>query len=496
MAKLSRQQLLAQLKLPPNATLEDIKRAYRYHAKRLHPDKNPSQDTTEAFQQLQQTYRLLIKDFQQPSLTISENHVESAIDITEQVKRNQQQLAKTYGVNTPTTKSSDLSSTTATGALPLPTCQRCGQCKINLTKRQFHQVIGMLYKSRQRQVEGVWCLSCSWQLSLWYNCLNLILGWWSLPTGPWHTLKAFWHNATNGYQPDKQLELLFTLVKALYQHHDYGKAVNFAYQLLSLTPPPSRIIQQSCYRLLDNLGNPLKPALPNLFPWYWPVSHGGLILCLLILIITPWVINIALQPSYLPSEPFKIRPTPLYTDERLGLHYTLTETKLYTAANLTSPVKVLLASYHPIKVTKVIDKTWLQVIYNKKPYFAREALIGFGDAHTAKKLNCNQYPQRKPFSGELMGKQVGQQVLKLTNLFNQDAVITFYSGKQPVQKVLIDADTTTTLPHLPAGITHLSATFGKFYNQACGQFTYITGTISQNITLFGQQAELSLKPSS
>ncbi|MCX4029191.1 J domain-containing protein [Endozoicomonas sp. SM1973] len=495
MAKPSRQQLLAQLKLPPNATLEDIKRAYRYHAKRLHPDKNPSQDTTEAFQQLQQTYRLLVKDFQQTSLTLSESHDTSAVDITEQVKRNQQQLAKTYGVNTSIEKPPHLSSTASSETTILPTCQRCGQCKINLTKRQFCQVIGLLYKSRQRQVEGIWCLSCSWRLSLWYNCLNLILGWWSLPAGPWHTLKAFWYNATKSYQPKKQLELLVTLVNALYQQHDYGKAVNFAYQLLSSAPPPNRAIQHNCYRLLDNLGNPLKPPLPNLFPWYWPVSHGGLILFLLILITSPLVINIALQRSYLPSEPFKIRPTPLYTNERLGLHYTLTETKLYTAANLTSPVKVLLGSYHPIKVTKVINKTWLQVTYNNKRYFTREALIGFGNARTAKKLKCNQYPQRKPFSGELMGKQVGQQSLKLTNLFKQDTVITFYQGKHPVQKAFINASTTAVLPHLPAGITHLSATFGKFYNQACGQFTYITGTISQNITLFGQQAELSLKPS-
>ncbi|WP_163834000.1 J domain-containing protein [Spartinivicinus ruber] len=500
MAKPSRQQLLQQLELPPNASLDDVKRAYRYHAKRLHPDKNANQDTTQAFQQLQQTYRLLIKGFQHASPTTA-NQVESATSITEQVKRNQQQLAKAYGIkssktlNNQSVKAPDLSSTTATDSKQLPTCQRCGQCTINLSIRQFYRVIGLFYKTHQQQYEGIWCLGCSWKLSLWYNCINLLLGWWALPAGPWHNLKAFWHNATGGYQPEKQLSLLFAWVKTLYQQHHYGEAVNFAYQLLSLNPPPNRAIQQSCYRLLDNLGNPLKPPLPNLLPWYWPASHGALVLLLIAMIISPFFIQAALHQPYIPSEPFKIRPAPLYPKERLGRHYTLTETKLYTSPNLNSTVETLLPGFHPIQIAKVIDNVWLQVTYKQKPYFAREALIGFGDADTAKKLKCDQYPQRKPFSGELMGKQFGQQSLKLTNPSQQDVVVTFNSGKQQVQKVLIYANTTAMLTHLPAGITRLSATFGKFYNQACGQFTRITGTISQNITLFGQQAELSLKPS-
>src|SRR3546814_18856867 len=45
--------------IEPNAPLGDIRRAYRRQAKKLHPDANPSSDSTREFQRLNEAYRVL-----------------------------------------------------------------------------------------------------------------------------------------------------------------------------------------------------------------------------------------------------------------------------------------------------------------------------------------------------------------------------------------------------------------------------------------------------
>src|SRR3546814_12237359 len=47
------------LGIEPNAPLGDIRRAYRRQAKKLHPDANPSSDSTREFQRLNEAYRVL-----------------------------------------------------------------------------------------------------------------------------------------------------------------------------------------------------------------------------------------------------------------------------------------------------------------------------------------------------------------------------------------------------------------------------------------------------
>ncbi len=53
------QDFYARLGIPPNATPELIKAAYRKSAARYHPDKNPSADAATRFREVQEAYETL-----------------------------------------------------------------------------------------------------------------------------------------------------------------------------------------------------------------------------------------------------------------------------------------------------------------------------------------------------------------------------------------------------------------------------------------------------
>jgi hypothetical protein len=60
------------LGIKPNASIEQVKKAYRKRAKQFHPDKNKAEDAMEKFQLINEAYHTLLKRIEFPEISEEE----------------------------------------------------------------------------------------------------------------------------------------------------------------------------------------------------------------------------------------------------------------------------------------------------------------------------------------------------------------------------------------------------------------------------------------
>lgn len=180
------------LGVPPTASPEEIKRAFRTLARDLHPDSNPGKDTTAAFQRISQAYDTL-KD---PERRASYD-AEGARRMREEEARRQ---AYSSGAKPRSTGSG-----AKAGEAPLRAevrlCARCGRLSAQPRAVFFMAVRGLLTVTRVRRKGGIYCPRCAMRIGLGENLLNWVFGWWSLPFGPLRVLEASITNMIGGEKP-------------------------------------------------------------------------------------------------------------------------------------------------------------------------------------------------------------------------------------------------------------------------------------------------------
>lgn len=140
----------------PGATVDVIKAAYRRRAKDLHPDKNPRPDARDEFQRLSEAYH-----------TLSDAKARATYD------------------------SGRLKSPSADREPYRPVaCCTCGKVAAQPRFLIFPTVQGRLFRSVTGSVEGVFCRRCADATALRIALRTWLTGWWSLPAGPFHTVRA------------------------------------------------------------------------------------------------------------------------------------------------------------------------------------------------------------------------------------------------------------------------------------------------------------------
>lgn len=140
----------------PGATVDVIKAAYRRRAKDLHPDKNPRSDARDEFQRLSEAYH-----------TLSDAKARATYD------------------------SGRLKSPSADREPYRPVaCCTCGKVAAQPRFLIFPTVQGRLFRSATGSVEGVFCRRCADATALRIALRTWLTGWWSLPAGPFHTVRA------------------------------------------------------------------------------------------------------------------------------------------------------------------------------------------------------------------------------------------------------------------------------------------------------------------
>ena len=165
------------LRIPSSATPDQIKQAYRALAKALHPDLNRGQDTTQAFQAVNEAYSVL-SDPQQRAVY---DQTGSAVP-------------------------PPMPSPAARTSTPPPfyqvepyTCVDCGCVSPKLRHIMYTQVISYLIGSHKTNIWGVFCEGCASKRLTKASLVTGAFGWMSVP-GLFFSAHALGRNLTGGQQ--------------------------------------------------------------------------------------------------------------------------------------------------------------------------------------------------------------------------------------------------------------------------------------------------------
>jgi hypothetical protein len=216
----------AALGVEPNAPPGDIRRAYRRQAKKLHPDSNPSRDSTREFQRLNEAYRVL----RNPRLRL-------AYDASE--------------VGVPQT----FTTFPEFGARPDARLLRCQFCRKPTVRPRFAiywSVVSNLVYARRGSKLGMFCTPCARRASLRATLISACFGWWSLP-GLVLTPIAIVRNARGGERPPgTDALLLWNSALRYYTRGDAKIAKSLAREVATSSNPYS-VFGRNMLKSLDYL---------------------------------------------------------------------------------------------------------------------------------------------------------------------------------------------------------------------------------------------------
>ncbi|MCE3230477.1 MAG: dnaJ domain protein [Alphaproteobacteria bacterium] len=172
------------LGISPTATAAEIKKAYHLKAKELHPDKNPTKNTTRKFQHLQEAFHVL----KNPTLRAQYDSLSFKHD-TQSGETETYQYTRAYHPYGYTNKQ------------PV-TCFKCGSLTAQPRYVVFFEVKSFLSWSIKKPLEGIFCSKCACMVSVKASLVTWGFGWWGLfPWGVLWSMQALITNLSGGIRP-------------------------------------------------------------------------------------------------------------------------------------------------------------------------------------------------------------------------------------------------------------------------------------------------------
>ncbi len=165
------------LRLSPGASYDQIKQAYRTLAKQLHPDLNRGQDTTAAFQVVNEAYGVLSDPVQR-----------AAYDRT----------GAAVPPPMPTERGRNSSPPPVYQVEPFA-CVDCGCVSPKLRHIKYTQVVSYLIGSHKTNIWGIFCEACASKRLTKASLITGAFGWMSAP-GLLYSAHALGRNLTGGQQ--------------------------------------------------------------------------------------------------------------------------------------------------------------------------------------------------------------------------------------------------------------------------------------------------------
>jgi hypothetical protein len=163
------------LRVVPSASPEQIKQAYRALAKALHPDLNRGEDTTQAFQAVNEAYSVLSDPVQRASYDQTGSPAPKAAGRGASPSARPDFVIEPY------------------------TCVDCGCVSPKLRHIKYTQVVSYLIGSYRTNIWGVFCEPCASKRLTKASLITGAFGWLSVP-GVLFSAHALGRNLTGGQQ--------------------------------------------------------------------------------------------------------------------------------------------------------------------------------------------------------------------------------------------------------------------------------------------------------
>jgi hypothetical protein len=427
----------------PLADASEIKAAFRYKAKMLHPDRNPSEEARQEFLEVSNAYQVL-SDPDQRSRYEQKAQLPAPAGMIDPADPNPQPL----------------------------TCSRCGQVTAQPRYILFRHVKSLFWSSQRGTVRGIFCRACADRTAILASTTTWILGWWS-PTGPYWTVRALLNNLRGGEKPPTDnLWVLLHQARAFLGRGDRVVARALAEQALEFAQDEDERVRIA--GLLHRTGSRVKVAkrLKNRWhPWNYASLIQALPLAALILAILVGGAAILFQTRTAdvtadivihPAQPGETR------------HVATEILKVRQGPSAAQPVTALLDRFSTVQVVETEQGgEWARILTDNgvTGYVQSRYLFG-GPGEAQKNRWCTEQKGAPPQNGDiLLRRSGGDSQLTVTNDSGRDVVVrlktqsgrtllAFFAAKG--QSAVINA--------IPDGTYHAIFASGEEYSHVCGVY--------------------------
>jgi hypothetical protein len=215
-----------------DASVDDVKAAFRAKAKRLHPDHNPSPIAAKQFHRVHEAYETLSDPVKRAAYdrgwrTFSNTAKDPG------PKAEAKPEPKPQPKPEPSKQEPPKAEQPKPNVSDQPAMCQCGKITAQPRYVIFDMVWGRLNKVHRRGLAGVYCRTCADKAAIKASFVTWIAGWWSWPSGPRETLKALLNNMRGGRKPaERNARLLIKQSRAFRARGDMQLARACAEQAL------------------------------------------------------------------------------------------------------------------------------------------------------------------------------------------------------------------------------------------------------------------------
>ncbi len=440
----------AALGLPPGASPDAIKAAYRALVKAVHPD-HAGLGHSEEFHRIAEAYAVL--------------H-----DVVRRAEYDSTGLSGGDGTDGP--------------VAPFP-CGRCGQVSAQPRYLVFHRVKSYLLWARTSRVEGIFCRDCADHAAAEASTATWAWGWWS-PPGLVLAPLALLRNLLGGSKPrEANARILIRQARAFLDRGDLDLAYAVADQArrYAAGSAAAQLQVDDILRATASSGRRLKDRWR---PW----RGGAFVAQLLPLAMLPLTAAVFLAVMMKPwngriGASASITVVPPHVGEIR--HVAIDALKVRLAPIEGAPVMTLLDRFAAVTTLAVVDDgLWVQV---RTPsgvsgYVPTRSLYG-GSGELLRHEWCGEHRGATPAAGEvLMRRATGQHQLLVYNDGRFDAVVKLKTPSgTTVMAYFVPATYHIGVGDIPDGAYRIEFATGTNYSRACGLFVDGMKTAELPVTL-------------